>query len=114
MNYREYIRSDKWREKANKWKIEEGKCEKCGSGFNLNVHHLNYENLGYELRKDVRVLCRSCHSKYHKGNWKYVMKKKRTSRNPLTCSSIISIKSSKRKARSLWDKIKSLKRKHGN
>lgn len=41
------------------------RCEECGSGSDLEVHHLTYERLGCELPEDLRVLCRRCHETAH-------------------------------------------------
>jgi len=62
-SYRAYLRSPKWKEKRKEL-LEEAnyECEDCGSKKNLQVHHLNYDNLGEEeLGEDVEVLCKDCH-----------------------------------------------------
>jgi hypothetical protein len=33
----------------------------------LDVHHRTYENKGKEKLGDLTVLCRECHTKFHKG-----------------------------------------------
>jgi 5-methylcytosine-specific restriction endonuclease McrA len=50
-----------------KWAMQRAgnKCERCGSTFNLSVHHLTYNNLGKEHPEDLKVLCQSCHEKAH-------------------------------------------------
>lgn len=53
-------------------------CQLCGSGKNLQVHHINYDNLGTELETDDLItLCGSCHDKRVHG--------KDTSRVPAVC-----------------------------
>jgi len=60
--YRSYLRSTQWREKRKEFLEMAGyECEECGESEGLQVHHLNYENLGDESEDDVQVLCRECH-----------------------------------------------------
>lgn len=67
--YDNYINSEDWRRTRTKALEKHGqKCKICGSIHNLDVHHLNYDNLGDEKKNnynDLCVLCRSCHSKLH-------------------------------------------------
>ncbi|KYK20675.1 hypothetical protein AYK24_09800 [Thermoplasmatales archaeon SG8-52-4] len=65
-SYQEYLLSDFWADKRN-WiiKVRRGRCEKCGSTKKLQVHHLNYKNVGNEHGEDVVVLCKKCHLKEH-------------------------------------------------
>lgn len=66
-DYQKYINSKWWREKRmERLKLDGFKCQLCGSGMNLNVHHINYENLGKENIDDIVTLCRSCHAKVHR------------------------------------------------
>lgn len=60
--YKAYLRSSEWRERRKEF-IEEvnGECEDCGSKKNIQVHHLNYDNIGDETEDDVEVLCKDCH-----------------------------------------------------
>lgn len=72
-DYHSYIESEEWKLKATRAKLLVGnKCENCcksiGSILNagdLDAHHINYVNLYYETKRDIRVLCRNCHSKEH-------------------------------------------------
>jgi hypothetical protein len=41
------------------------KCSLCPRTCELQVHHLNYERLGHERKKDVIVLCVRCHNDLH-------------------------------------------------
>lgn len=41
-------------------------CRACGAIKDLVVHHLTYKNAGNELRGEVILLCRFCHSFLHK------------------------------------------------
>jgi len=47
---------------------EVGKCEECGheNRLNLTVHHITELGMGgTNDRKNLKVLCYECHSKYH-------------------------------------------------
>lgn len=37
------------------------RCESCGRGGRLDIHHLTYANVPNELPEDLQALCRSCH-----------------------------------------------------
>ncbi|NGX54204.1 MAG: hypothetical protein K1000chlam4_00929 [Chlamydiae bacterium] len=66
MNYQEYINSEAWAKRRIVAKIAAGyKCQKCGFEYELDVHHLTYENLGHEKAEDLLVLCRRCHRDIH-------------------------------------------------
>ena len=56
-----------WWKEFKKLLIEErgNRCEQCNMVKPLDGHHLTYERLGYELPKDVVLLCRNCHVKIH-------------------------------------------------
>ena len=57
--YQEYLNSPIWWEKRDRILERDGwKCRKCGSGINLNVHHIRYpEVLGEEPDSDLITLC---------------------------------------------------------
>lgn len=64
--YEDYLESPWWqgcRERA----LERAgfRCERCGQGAPLNVHHRTYVRLGRELPEDLEVLCRGCHREEH-------------------------------------------------
>jgi len=72
--YEDYLKSDKWKDFRKRiLKLNYGKkhkyknhCEMCGwdfADFELEIHHLSYENLFNESVHDVQVLCKSCHKK---------------------------------------------------
>ena len=42
------------------------KCEKCGAEERLDVHHLTYENFGFEKDEDLQILCQNCHRAVHR------------------------------------------------
>jgi len=67
-SYQEYLQSYLWKNKRD-WIIKtmgSGGCQKCGTYNYLEVHHLNYKNVGSESSEDVIVLCHKCHMKEHK------------------------------------------------
>lgn len=64
--YERYINSQEWKVFRKRVLAERGhKCEKCGSGALLQVHHLHYRSFRHEASGDVQVLCEDCHSKIH-------------------------------------------------
>jgi hypothetical protein len=66
VNYQDYIKSSKWKEKSEAAKKRAGyRCQVCNDENFLNVHHRTYENLGNENDNDLTVLCASCHEKFH-------------------------------------------------
>lgn len=66
--YEAYIKSPAWRRTADLIKRERGYvCKRCGyAGWNVEVHHLNYDRLGKELLSDLEVLCKPCHDEADK------------------------------------------------
>lgn len=65
--YDSYLRSKEWRVFRELILMERGNyCEYCDEWFeSLDIHHIHYKNFKKELREDVLVLCRCCHSKMH-------------------------------------------------
>ena len=67
--YHEYIQSQEWKEKADKFKWKAGyRCQLChvsGYARTLHVHHNNYHHLGNEQDTDLVVLCADCHKMFH-------------------------------------------------
>ena len=67
MNYRKYLKSDKWKEKKRDLKKTEIQmCWVCGSIKNLNVHHLTYDRITREEKGDLIYLCSHHHLVFHK------------------------------------------------
>lgn len=72
--YREYLKSDKWREIAHKrYLIDKGVCQCCGTRGTANnpieCHHLSYSHLYHEesrIYEDLVSLCRVCHKGLHR------------------------------------------------
>lgn len=65
--YYNYLHSEKWREKRRLALKRDGyRCQMCGTGINLNVHHISYANLGTDAEMDdIVTLCEKCHEKVH-------------------------------------------------
>lgn len=60
--YHDYLQSDWWKKTRDEAiKRADNKCFCCGRPFDLQVHHLTYENLGFEREYELVVLCKSCH-----------------------------------------------------
>lgn len=60
--YEHRIRSSDWKKlKAEVIKARGYKCERCGSGYRLDLHHKTYERLGCERPDDVELVCKWCH-----------------------------------------------------
>lgn len=77
--YADYLKSDGWkRVRAAMILLYKARCqaEECyntgdswyGDEYDLNVHHVKYENLGRERFTDLTLLCRRHHERLHKGN----------------------------------------------
>lgn len=67
VSYREYLKSESWQSvRRTALKRDGWVCQQCGTGKNLEVHHINYEHLGQEGElEDVITLCRKCHERVH-------------------------------------------------
>ncbi len=66
MKYSEYIQSKIWNYNKKLALVKANhKCQLCGFGSELDVHHLSYANLGQEKDGDLLVLCRRCHRDSH-------------------------------------------------
>ncbi len=66
--YKEYLRTLHWkRKREEKLRAAGYKCQVCNrGGRTLEVHHRTYDRRGEELDQDLTVLCRSCHTNFHK------------------------------------------------
>lgn len=67
--YIEYLKSSDWIERRKELMEEaEEICDECGEKATV-LHHLNYNNLGFELLgEDVVALCKECHKDMHEDN----------------------------------------------
>jgi 5-methylcytosine-specific restriction endonuclease McrA len=64
--YVEYLKSDDWKERRKEL-MEEAcyVCSYCGAKA-TQLHHLNYDNLGFEvIGVDVVASCKDCHKEVH-------------------------------------------------
>lgn len=68
MPYEEYLQTPHWKRlREEKLRNVGYRCQLCGRRARiLEVHHCTYERLGQELDTDLTVLCRACHSTFHK------------------------------------------------
>lgn len=67
--YREYLRSETWQKKRSQRLAMDGfKCQMCGSGKNLHVHHITYEHFSAEPIHDLITVCDNCHRKIHEND----------------------------------------------
>jgi uncharacterized protein YlaI len=65
--YHSYLNSKDWYNKRNIClEYANYKCSICDETENLHVHHLNYNTVGNESISDLIVVCKSCHSDFHK------------------------------------------------
>lgn len=66
MKYDKYLKTLHWKTRRKEaLKAANNKCQLCGSGGELHVHHKNYDRRGEELAEDLIVLCKECHAKHH-------------------------------------------------
>lgn len=68
--YKNYMRSDRWKAKKQERIDIDGCCVMCGRPLDkirsIQVHHVTYERLGREnVMTDLCTLCGSCHKKIH-------------------------------------------------
>tara|TARA_A100001515_G_scaffold131933_1_gene120014 strand:- start:176 stop:796 length:621 start_codon:yes stop_codon:yes gene_type:complete len=66
-NYDKYLQGKHWKN-TRKSALERAdfQCQLCSCKDSvLEVHHNNYDNIGKEKPKDLIVLCRPCHRKFH-------------------------------------------------
>lgn len=66
--YNDYLQSDQWRKTREKRLQIDGRvCAVCGSGKDLNVHHISYRNIGNEdIENELITLCHPCHAMLHR------------------------------------------------
>lgn len=60
--YLAYLMSPEWQAKRRAALARANhRCQHCGKGGELDVHHKNYDWLGEEDASDLIALCRPCH-----------------------------------------------------
>lgn len=58
-----YLQSEHWAAFRHGWwqRHAGARCERCGAGHPLDLHHVTRVRLGHERDGDVIPLCRHCH-----------------------------------------------------
>lgn len=75
--YSIYLSSDAWAATRSRvLDLAGGKCEACGYGFNIEIHHLTYARIFHEDDKDLMALCPNHHRLIEE-----LIRKKQVSRN---------------------------------
>ena len=61
-----------WKDiRSRRLAIDNYKCVQCGSGINVEIHHIRYPMAwGMEQLEDLRTLCDKCHRNVHKDDLK--------------------------------------------
>lgn len=62
--YSEYLHTAHWLNVRKKKLHAQPWCQLCGAPEELNVHHNQY-NPFHEEDRDLTVLCKGCHDKFH-------------------------------------------------
>jgi len=63
--YKDYLKSPKWKAIRESIISLSKSCERCGSTERLQVHHKTYDRIFNEDYDDLELLCATCHSKEH-------------------------------------------------
>lgn len=65
-DYHSYIESIEWEARRNEYfKTHPKQCIGCGCTQDIALHHLTYENLGYERDEELVPVCCECHQIIH-------------------------------------------------
>ena len=73
---KEYYASRKWKDFRNSLLTRDSRCEVCGEGFGLQLHHKTYQNLCEERAEFLVWLCADCHERVHGIKKGYTMSQK--------------------------------------
>lgn len=69
LSYKDFLRTPYWKAVSYYAKRKAGfACQICNSKQNLATHHKTYERHGFEhfeIGRDLIVLCKDCHDKFH-------------------------------------------------
>lgn len=60
---RQYYKTTHWR--ALRGAHRKKRCDQCGKGGRMALHHRTYLRLGRELVSDLETLCNACHRMEH-------------------------------------------------
>lgn len=69
MDYNIYINSPLWQDSQARLAVlqyDGYRCRMCDDTTALEVHHISYENLGYESPEELVTLCHACHKETHR------------------------------------------------
>lgn len=67
--YNDYLQSDRFNAlKMKVFRRDNFQCQICGSGKNLQAHHITYARRGHEHVDDLVTLCAKCHCEVHKND----------------------------------------------
>lgn len=67
--YYKYLNSKLWKVKrAQRLQRDGYRCAICGTGKNLQVHHITYDDLGSESIENLLTLCKRCHEQVHESD----------------------------------------------
>ncbi len=66
--YLDYLASPEWRELRRRVLEMADGCTVCTSMNALDVHHRSYARFGHEELADLIVLCRECHTVFHRNH----------------------------------------------
>ena len=66
MKYKDYLRSEHWKQLKREVLSRRSFCQNCTSKSKLLLHHKNYDCLFKEKDSDLIVMCFDCHHKQHK------------------------------------------------
>jgi len=66
-DYAAYLKSPEWANVKRRYRasLRPQDCGLCGTGENIQIHHLTYERVGQEELADLVALCGDCHSMLH-------------------------------------------------
>lgn len=66
MNYKDYLKSDWWKDTRKFFNhLHRKKCWVCGHKKNVVLHHKHYKTKGYEDGDELCWLCNECHKELH-------------------------------------------------
>lgn len=64
--YRQFLKSQFWKELSARVKAGRSRCQDCRKRRPLQAHHVRYPDNWYDTKEsDLRLLCRVCHLKRH-------------------------------------------------
>ena len=67
VSFEDYYKTEVWMfTRLIMLKFCHSNCSLCGSNQNLQVHHKTYQRIGCESILDLSVLCKTCHTLWHK------------------------------------------------